>query len=92
MLIDGGRVQLPGRAAYDPSGTGWGIENVGVAPDHDVEITPADVIEGRDPQLHRFNVQPAGGELRFERDAAGRISGIAVTLPNGQEVKARRSQ
>ena len=50
-LIDGGRVQLPGRAAYDPSGTGWGIENVGVAPDFDVEITPADVIAGRDPQL-----------------------------------------
>jgi tricorn protease len=51
MLIDGGRVQLPGRAAYDASGSGWGIENVGVAPDHDVEITPADVRAGRDPQL-----------------------------------------
>jgi hypothetical protein len=53
MLIDGGRVQLPGRAAYDPSGTGWGIENVGVAPDHDVDITPADVMAGRDPQLQK---------------------------------------
>ena len=53
QLIDGGRVQLPGRAAYDPSGTGWGIENVGVAPDYDVEITPADVIAGRDPQLEK---------------------------------------
>jgi hypothetical protein len=50
-LLDGGRVQLPGRAAYDPSGTGWGIENVGVNPDHDIEITPADVMAGRDPQL-----------------------------------------
>lgn len=50
-LIDGGRVQLPGRAAYDPSGTGWGIENIGVAPDHDIDITPADVMAGRDPQL-----------------------------------------
>ncbi|HEU4836930.1 MAG TPA: PDZ domain-containing protein [Pyrinomonadaceae bacterium] len=52
-LIDGGRVQLPNRAAYDPSGTTWGIENVGVAPDFDVEITPADVIAGRDPQLEK---------------------------------------
>ena len=52
-LIDGGSVQLPNRAAYDPSGTGWGIENVGVAPDFDVEITPADVIAGRDPQLEK---------------------------------------
>ena len=52
-LIDGGRVQLPNRAAYDPSGTTWGIENMGVAPDFDVEITPADVIAGRDPQLEK---------------------------------------
>jgi hypothetical protein len=52
-LIDGGRVQLPNRAAYDPSGTTWGIENIGVAPDFDVEITPADVIAGRDPQLEK---------------------------------------
>ena len=53
MLIDGGRVQLPNRAAYDPSGTTWGIENVGVVPDYDVDITPADVIAGRDPQLQK---------------------------------------
>jgi tricorn protease len=52
-LIDGGRVQLPNRAAYDPSGTTWGVENVGVVPDFDVEITPADVIAGRDPQLQK---------------------------------------
>lgn len=52
-LIDGGRVQLPNRAAYDPSGPGWSIENAGVAPDFDVEITPADVIAGRDPQLEK---------------------------------------
>ncbi|HEX6649990.1 MAG TPA: S41 family peptidase [Pyrinomonadaceae bacterium] len=52
-LIDGGRVQLPNRAAYDPSGTTWGIENIGVAPDFDVEITPADIIAGRDPQLEK---------------------------------------
>jgi uncharacterized protein DUF3471 len=44
---------LPNRAAYDPSGTTWGIENLGVAPDFDVEITPADVIAGRDPQLEK---------------------------------------
>jgi tricorn protease len=52
-LIDGGRVQLPGRAAYDPTGTTWGIENAGVAPDYDVDITPADVMAGRDPQLEK---------------------------------------
>jgi tricorn protease len=52
-LIDGGQIQLPNRAAYDPNGTSWGVENVGVAPDFDVEITPADVIAGRDPQLEK---------------------------------------
>ena len=52
-LIDGGQVRLPNRAAYDPSGTTWGIENMGVSPDFDVEITPADVTAGRDPQLEK---------------------------------------
>jgi len=52
-LIDGGQIRLPNRAAYDPSGTTWGIENIGVVPDFDVEITPADVIAGRDPQLEK---------------------------------------
>ncbi|HEX3248776.1 MAG TPA: PDZ domain-containing protein [Pyrinomonadaceae bacterium] len=52
-LIDGGQIRLPNRAAYDPSGASWGIENAGVAPDFDVEITPADVIAGRDPQLEK---------------------------------------
>ena len=202
-LIDGGRVQLPNRAAYDPSGTSWGIENVGVAPDFDVEITPADVIAGRDPQLEKavevalaqvskitsfapkrppfpihpgeqgyapsigpsvsslpkvgsefpppvpkplptpppaptsnkfaafvgtydggergnlvvrqegdklfaqppsgervelvpdatpdkFLPQPAGGSVSFERDAAGKVTAIIVTLPNGNVIKARK--
>ncbi|NIW35344.1 MAG: protease, partial [Gemmatimonadetes bacterium] len=30
-LIDGGRISIPNRAAYDPSGE-WGIENTGVEP------------------------------------------------------------
>ncbi|HYM87554.1 MAG TPA: hypothetical protein VES92_00445, partial [Nitrospiraceae bacterium] len=29
------------------------VENIGVAPDIEVEYTPADVIKGRDPQLER---------------------------------------
>jgi tricorn protease len=53
QFIDGGQVRLPNRAAFDPSGSGWGIENTGVAPEFDVEITPADVIAGRDPQLEK---------------------------------------
>jgi tricorn protease len=52
-LIDGGRIQLPNRAAYNPDGTSWGIENVGVIPDYEVEITPKDILGGRDPQIEK---------------------------------------
>jgi tricorn protease len=52
-LIDGGQIQLPNRAAYNPDGSNWGIENVGVAPDFDVEITPQDWIAKRDSQLEK---------------------------------------
>ena len=52
-LIDGGMIQLPNRAAYNPDGTSWGIENVGVIPDYEVEILPKDALAGRDPQLEK---------------------------------------
>jgi tricorn protease len=62
-LIDGGRIQLPNRAAYNPDGTSWGIENVGVRPDYPVEITPRDWMSGRDPQLEKA-VQVAMDEMK----------------------------
>jgi tricorn protease len=49
-FIDGGRVSIPNRAAYNPAGT-WDIENHGVEPDIAVPFSPADWWEGRDPQL-----------------------------------------
>lgn len=52
-LVDGGQVQIPNRAAFNPDGSSWGIENVGVQPDVRVEPTPADYAAGRDPQLER---------------------------------------
>ncbi len=52
-LIDGGSVQLPNRAAYNPDGTSWGVENLGVQPDFEVEITPKDWMANRDPQLEK---------------------------------------
>jgi len=52
-FIDGGNIQLPNRAAYNPDGTSWGIENVGVIPDYEVEIMPKDVMAGRDPQIEK---------------------------------------
>jgi tricorn protease len=49
-LVDGGRIRIPSRGAYDPSGS-WGIENDGVHPDLSVDIAPEDWRAGRDPQL-----------------------------------------
>ncbi len=62
-LTDGGRIQLPNRAAYNPDGTTWGIENAGVKPDYPVEITPRDWMSGRDPQLEKA-VQVALEEMK----------------------------
>jgi tricorn protease len=50
VLMDGGSVTAPNLAFWD-EGEGFGIENVGVPPDIEVEQTPKDVIAGRDPQL-----------------------------------------
>ena len=50
--IDGGGITAPALAFYDANGK-WSVENEGVAPDIEVENTPAEVIRGRDPQLER---------------------------------------
>ena len=50
--IDGGGITAPNLAFYDLAGK-WSVENEGVAPDIEVEYTPAEVIKGRDPQLER---------------------------------------
>jgi tricorn protease len=62
-FIDGGRIQLPNRAAYQPDGLSWGVENIGVSPDYEVENLPQDLIKGRDAQLEKA-IQVALDELK----------------------------
>jgi len=50
--IDGGGITAPTLAFYNLKGE-WDVENIGVAPDIEVEYTPAEVNKGRDPQLER---------------------------------------
>ncbi|MGH9900916.1 MAG: S41 family peptidase, partial [Pyrinomonadaceae bacterium] len=50
--IDGGGITAPNLAFYNLKGE-WDVENIGVAPDIEVEYTPAEVIKGHDPQLER---------------------------------------
>jgi tricorn protease len=50
--MDGGSVTAPRVAFYNRTGN-WDIENHGVAPDVEVEITPKDWASGHDPQLEK---------------------------------------
>ncbi len=52
-LVDGGSMLAPNRAFYNPKTGNWDIENHGVAPDIEVELTPAAVRQGHDPQLEK---------------------------------------
>ncbi len=50
-LMDGGMVTAPNLAIWTKEG--FVVENVGVAPDIEVEQWPADIMNGRDPQLEK---------------------------------------
>lgn len=52
-LMDGGIVTAPSSAVWDPQESRWIAENVGVAPDIEVEQDPRLVRQGRDPQLEK---------------------------------------
>jgi tricorn protease len=49
--MDGGSVTAPNVAIWTKDG--FVVENVGIAPDIEVEQWPADVIKGKDPQLEK---------------------------------------
>ena len=50
-FIDGGGVTAPNIAIW--TNDGFVVENVGVAPDIEVEQWPSEIIKGRDPQLEK---------------------------------------
>jgi tricorn protease len=52
-FVDGGRMLAPNRAFFNPQTGAFDIENHGVAPDVEVELTPALVRAGRDTQLEK---------------------------------------
>jgi tricorn protease len=51
-LMDGGFVTAPSSAVWGPAGE-WDAENVGIAPDIEVEHDPELVRQGKDPQLEK---------------------------------------
>lgn len=50
VLMDGGTITAPRLGVVSPDGK-WEVENEGVAPDMEVEMTPKTTINGADPQL-----------------------------------------
>ncbi len=62
-LLDGGRMTVPDWGHYDHTKGTWTAENLGVSPDVEVDIMPADWRAGRDPQLERA-VQVALEDLK----------------------------
>jgi tricorn protease len=52
QLVDGGSVTAPRGAIYGLQGD-WEVENRGINPDIEVEMDPALVRQGRDPQLEK---------------------------------------
>lgn len=52
-LMDGGMVTAPSSAVFNPVSGQWEVENIGIAPDIEVELDPEAVRQGRDPQLEK---------------------------------------
>jgi tricorn protease len=61
-LLDGGNVTSPSFGTISPEGA-WEVENVGVAPDIEVEVDPKLSAQGRDPQLEKA-IEQAMSELK----------------------------
>ena len=53
QLMDGGFVSAPSSGVFNPMTGQWEVENVGVAPDIEVEFDPEAVRQGADPQLQK---------------------------------------
>ena len=84
-LIDGGAITAPRGGFFTTEGE-WAIENEGVAPDVEVEMTPRLVEQGRDPQLERAVeeglrlLETEGMDLREQPPAPDRTQ-----RPNGNQ-------
>src|SRR5262249_33198886 len=52
-LMDGGNISAPSSGIYNPLSGEWEVENIGIAPDVEVEQDPALVRAGHDPQLEK---------------------------------------
>jgi len=62
-----------------------GEKFVGVSPDGErIELAPDAVAKDK------FAAQTANVQLTFERDASGKIVGLALIIPSGKELKGKK--
>jgi tricorn protease len=57
QLVDGGSINSPDIAFFNPENGTWDVENWGVAPDEDVELDPYEWRRGHDSQLEAAIVE-----------------------------------
>ena len=62
-LMDGGQITAPRFALFNPRTGQFDVENIGVAPDIEVDLDPAAWRQGHDPQLEK-GVSAALTELK----------------------------
>ena len=86
VLMDGGTITAPNLAIWTPE-DGWVVENEGVAPDIEVEQTPADVIAGRDPAARKGD-RGRAGRAQEEPSREDRPAGLSG---QGQDAAGHRS-
>jgi tricorn protease len=53
QLMDGGFVTSPSSGVFNPMSGQWEVENIGIAPDIEVELDPEIARQGKDPQLEK---------------------------------------
>ena len=83
LLVDGSIVTQP-EASFWFTDVGWGVENYGTDPTHDVDIRPQDYAAGADPQMDKA-LQLVRQALRRHKpvvpDRATRPDRVLPTLP-----------
>jgi tricorn protease len=95
VLVDNGITTQPEYAFWFRD-VGWGVENYGTDPTHDVDITPSDHAAGRDPQMETAIALILGALDRHEPlrpDLAARPQlTLPILPPRPSEGGVRRSR
>jgi tricorn protease len=80
VLVDNGVTTQPEYSFWFKD-VGWGVENYGTDPTHDVDITPQDYAKGRDPQMDAALRLMTAALKKFKPLAPNMRSRPRLTLP-----------